>query len=251
MEKICKHFELQYHFIEAINGKNLNQKTICKVYDKTKTIQHIGRELAYSEIGCALSHISIYKKIIDEGIDKAIILEDDIFIQEEYLSILDSLNTFPNNWELILLGHHRGSNKYKKIKPSFWDQTKITPKHKLVRPVQLAFGSYGYLLNYKGAKRLLKELSTFNKPIDHYTGDEEHINMYAILPSIIKLNHSLNMKSNIEKDRKEMEYIYQGEQSIKKNLTIRLLKELLRPPKRLFTHFIILLRQLKKIRKYT
>lgn len=251
MEKLCKHFELQYHFIEAINGENLNQKTICKIYDKTKAIQYIGRELAHSEIGCALSHISIYRKIIDEGINKAIILEDDILIQEEYLSVLDSLNTFPNNWELILLGHHRDSNKYKKIRPSFWDQTKITPKHKLVRPVELTFGAYGYLLNYKGAKRLLKELSTLNKPIDHYTGDAAYINMYAVIPSIIKLNHSLNMQSNIETDRKKMEYIYQGGKSIKKNLTIRLLKELLRPPKRLFTYFSILFRQLKKIRKYT
>ncbi|MGK3144289.1 glycosyltransferase family 25 protein [Pantoea sp. C2G6] len=65
---------LQYEIFPAINGKALTKQEIA---------QHT-QALIYGfwpgETGCALSHIAIYRKRLDENIAQAFILEDDALL---------------------------------------------------------------------------------------------------------------------------------------------------------------------------
>ena len=71
MEILCKRYNLQCHFIEAVYGKDLDKETLSMVYNKEKSISEFGRELTKGEIGCALSHMNIYKHMIEQNIEKA------------------------------------------------------------------------------------------------------------------------------------------------------------------------------------
>jgi len=75
---LCKKYGLQIEFIDAVDGRNLSRANILDVYSKEEAIKNIGRELSSGEIGCALSHKKIYKKMLDENINQALILEDDV-----------------------------------------------------------------------------------------------------------------------------------------------------------------------------
>ncbi|WP_272537647.1 glycosyltransferase family 25 protein, partial [Providencia sp. PROV225] len=64
--------ELKYEFINAVNGKDLSNTELKEiVYDYPNCM------LSKGEIGCALSHLAIYKKMVNENIEQAFVLEDD------------------------------------------------------------------------------------------------------------------------------------------------------------------------------
>ena len=74
MIELSNSLGLEFHFINAIYGKDLSQDQVDNVYDEALSKKEFGRSLSRGELGCALSHISIYQKMIDEDIEIAIVL---------------------------------------------------------------------------------------------------------------------------------------------------------------------------------
>jgi glycosyl transferase, family 25 len=202
MQHLCKKNSLDCHFIDAVYGRDLSDDYIEQIYDKDKGVKEIGRELTKGELGCALSHLSIYHKMLDNNIQRAIVLEDDIYLVEDCTKVINSLDRLPNNWELILLGYYSNVQTELATPSSFRYRTSISDKYECVRLVRLAFGTHGYLINLNGAKKLSSQLTTIIKPIDYYTGTDTDINMYAIRPRIVRLHPQYKENSIIETERK-------------------------------------------------
>jgi glycosyl transferase family 25 len=77
-----KDLAMPFSVIEAVYGKSLSHEELEVSYDRHKAITLFNRELSKGEIGCALSHLSIYRKMVEEDIPHALILEDDAKIFE-------------------------------------------------------------------------------------------------------------------------------------------------------------------------
>lgn len=60
MINVLKNFPYQYEFFEAVDGRKI--ENLSEVYDERKAVCFYKKSLKLGEIGCALSHISIYKK---------------------------------------------------------------------------------------------------------------------------------------------------------------------------------------------
>lgn len=189
METLCDEYGLYTTFIEAVYGKALSNSEVSSVYDKKKALKSIGRELMLGEIGCALSHKKVYQKMIDENIEVALVLEDDVTFESLLDKALNSVELFPKAWELVLLGHHSGHENQNEIPSllSLWDRYSLNKDIQLGRLVGYGFGTYGYLINQRGARKLLNELATIYRPIDHYTADDKLINVYAMSPTVVKV----------------------------------------------------------------
>ena len=104
MTDILNKYTSDYTFFEAINGKELKDDEYkinlnwMNPYDNTHT--------TYGEVGCALSHYSLWKKMIDENIEQALILEDDVVIKNpDFISIIDNIPT--DAYDLIYLGRKK------------------------------------------------------------------------------------------------------------------------------------------------
>jgi GR25 family glycosyltransferase involved in LPS biosynthesis len=76
-----------YEFVEAVDGRNLSDQELTKLYDD-KTAKKLHKQLARSEIGCALSHIKVYEKIIKEN-KRCLILEDDVVLSDTFKNFID------------------------------------------------------------------------------------------------------------------------------------------------------------------
>jgi len=206
MERILKKYKLKYEFVPAIYGKDLDSKIVKKVYNKKKAINLLGRELSLPEIGCALSHKNIYEKIVNEKIEKAIIFEDDIFLDKKFLEIYNNtFELFPKDWECILLCYYRNAFYKKNYCISFRNRKKISKNLKIIRFTALMHSTAGYIINQRGAKKLLKTLKKekIYKPIDHYTGDDKHINLYGIYPKTVDIYPFLGFNSSIAEERRK------------------------------------------------
>jgi glycosyl transferase family 25 len=206
MTTLCNKHQLKFEFIEAVDGRKLSHRDTLEVYNKEKSVADMGRELSKAELGCALSHKSIYKRILDRSLDQALILEDDIYFDESFLKVLAEKDKFPANWELILLGHHAEYSREIDTLPSLWYQKKLFDKYKLVRPSDNGYGTYGYLITLAGAKKLYNSLHVISKPIDHLTGNSKYINLYTVNPAPIRINdylsscfHSMQGRNDLQK----------------------------------------------------
>ena len=72
-----------YEIIDAINGNELSEQELNNLSYKDKNlINPWNIKMSPSQVGCALSHIKIYKKFIKTDHNYALILEDDaVFIK--------------------------------------------------------------------------------------------------------------------------------------------------------------------------
>lgn len=74
----CGKYGLEVEFIEAVNGKALADDTLREL-----VFEPAREALTRGEIGCALSHLKVYEKLVQDGFDKALILEDDVIMASD------------------------------------------------------------------------------------------------------------------------------------------------------------------------
>ncbi|WP_416776576.1 glycosyltransferase family 25 protein [Xenorhabdus budapestensis] len=78
---------LSAEFITAVYGKELTNEQLlnsCPDFDDLA--------LTLGEVGCSMSHINVYKRMIDSSIPVALVLEDDVLFNESLITILSSLD---------------------------------------------------------------------------------------------------------------------------------------------------------------
>jgi glycosyl transferase family 25 len=202
MQQLCKQHGLDCQFIDAVYGKEVVEKKLAKVYNRKRTLEEMGRELTAGEIGCTLSHKYIYQKMIDEHIEKAIIFEDDIIFDQSIHEVLSSIDNFPDDWEVTLLIYYRILPSLNRYCISLRNRIPVSKHFKIVRFIDLMHSTAGYAINLSGATKLLSSLDEgMYKPIDHYTGDEQHINLYGLHPKPVNIDPLQGLNSSIAEER--------------------------------------------------
>lgn len=71
---------LDFTFFNAIDGRRALPPEYESWVDRDKTFTNLNREMSDGEYACAISHMSVYLKIISGNHDGAIILEDDAIL---------------------------------------------------------------------------------------------------------------------------------------------------------------------------
>lgn len=162
--------------VSGINGNKINiddyeKKNIIKKvwnYGKWKNNDDEYIKMSNGEIGCCLSHLKVWNKIVKNNIKKTLILEDDPIIIGKNLNrrLKLIMKYVPNNWDIILIAFwlHKG-DEGKKI-------------NKYIHKVKDFALTPCYLISLKGAKKLIK-LLPFDKPVDSWISSKSNkINIY-------------------------------------------------------------------------
>jgi glycosyl transferase family 25 len=187
--------DLGVHFqiIDAVDGSEfsdkeiLNNQVIGLWKDRSRT-----RYMRRGEIGCVLSHLKIYQKMIDEDIKVACILEDDIECSKEFKDFLICGNLNIVDWDLLYLGHHSQYSK-KEACSIERKKTKIG-NYRTGKPIELPGGSYGYIIKKEAARIILKHAYPIRMSLDHYIGNSPAlgIRIYLLSPPCVDHNHLYN-----------------------------------------------------------
>ncbi|AHF76688.1 Lacto-N-neotetraose biosynthesis glycosyltransferase [Sodalis praecaptivus] len=174
IEYQCQHYSLDYEFIEAINGHLLSGEDIMQ---HTRRINYATRP---GEIGCALSHIHIYRLICERGLKQALILEDDAKLTPEAISLLPQLALcdIPSKPLLTLL---TASCQYLKKPIQALDKT-----HCLHRVVDAAM-THGYIINRTAARNMAAGLYPVWMVADKFSifQDYAFCQVRAVVPPVI------------------------------------------------------------------
>lgn len=188
----CLKHQLTPIVTKAVDGKKLTSDfLVAEVY------QYPECGLTPGEIGCALSHLAIYKKIRDENIKIAFVLEDDAVLDAKINVILDQIEqlddaTKPN---IYLFSY---TNDYR-AKSLFEDKIANFSIHSFYN----ASCAHAYAINSLAAKNLCASLLPIKYEADRWSIFRHYfnINTYCVLPSIATVNDINKTHSNIEQER--------------------------------------------------
>jgi glycosyl transferase family 25 len=173
---------IPYSIASAVHGASLSEQELAYVYDRDKAITLFNRELSRGEIGCALSHVGVYRKMVDENIPYALILEDDAKSLDSGLAaILDKLSLAYSADEpvVVLLSHVQRYDANKK--------TELDSAH-YVYEAYRGVGAHGYFITKAAAKALADNLFPAYVVADKWEYfQEKFITVNALVPYVIGL----------------------------------------------------------------
>src|ERR1022692_4104238 len=95
-----KKINLEFEFIDAVNGHSLKLESDPLV-NYEMVLKH-PKWLTPGAIGCGLSHVKCYQKVIDEKLDFALIFEDDISFNFDIIDIVKKCKEITSDDEVTL-----------------------------------------------------------------------------------------------------------------------------------------------------
>jgi len=139
---------IDFEFIDAVDGRN-GLDALYEMHIDRQATTLDGRPLSDAEFACALSHISVYKRIVTDYIDHAIVLEDDAFPTAPLLEFLSGKHY--RDADLTLLWYRRTFVRRQRRKKLFKNYVSYLCAPKIPQRTAMA-----YVISYYGAKHLLK-----------------------------------------------------------------------------------------------
>jgi len=186
----AKKYNFEFERFPAIEGSKINREQRKYVHPVCKYIL-----CTNGMIGCGLSHLLVLKKIIDEKIPVALVLEDDFIWREDTIEKLNKIKNFDKGIvKLNCIGPFCSTSKP-------FDEPQI---------VDFPLGNVAYLIRFEQAKQLYEKIEKLiyhidfqysvtlkinNIPIYYYPcmdvdgldetstiGDKNHTFLYNLLP---------------------------------------------------------------------
>ena len=195
ISKRLDELEVPFERIPAVYGAELSQEELETNYDPELNVKQYRRELPCGEIGCYISHIKVWKTIVERKIPCALILEDDITIDASLGQLIKAISKSSSSFDVVKLYSKNNT-------PKLLDSAPVSEKHRLCRFKKIPIGNQGQLVTFAGATNLINTYEKFGRPVDE---DIQHwweadINVLGFLPSIVSPIKSA--KSDIDEQGK-------------------------------------------------
>ncbi len=169
LQKKLKHFNNPERFVATKGREDDYKKYVSELWDWGE-FKRSGSEfikLSDGEVGCIMSHLRIWKKIVFEDIDCCLVVEDDAskIIPGFELILSDLIYKLPDDWDVLLIGFCL-----------FRDKGEMIGEFTKIREFVL---THCYLINKKGASKFLQNIPV-NAPIDTWMSNmSDKVNIYS------------------------------------------------------------------------
>ncbi len=159
MEDQLNKLKLPFEFFEAVQGSSLTEDEILSYYDK-KYYANRPHYFTQGAAGCTLSHYFLYKKIVEEKIDCALILEDDMQLNKDLPAMLEKFSGEIRSDEIIMLFYQ----SYYPINLSGPTNVPLSRKYSLYQVADANWlrSTGGYMISYQAAKSMTEKLLPFS-----------------------------------------------------------------------------------------
>lgn len=173
--------------IDAINGKKLDIKQL----KNAGYLKYDNRPLRSGEVGCFMSHLDCWVKILESGHPYGLIIEDDAVLTPEFVSRFNEIfdSSLKYNWDIFCLGRRCIKTTY-----GLDCDKNISLNNDLCIYEIPGYGTYGYIINARSIEKIMSYVFPINVPIDVLLIDlhrDKKINIISTKNNIIKQrNHT-------------------------------------------------------------
>lgn len=216
IEQNLQQLGLEYEIVPAVHGKRLTpeEQALVKTEDSVILELAAGKKVKFmdklypGEIGCALSHLRVYQKIIDSDDKCACILEDDSILSSHFVDAINSLDKITAPWDIVNFTDHTGMKNWKWAHKYHFGSDPESFKKQYFQRVGLfhpvldaifnarRFLSMAacYVINNEACKYLIEIGYPVRLPTDMLTGyfAYNHLRLFKVFPD---LNYYVNYKS--------------------------------------------------------
>ncbi|KAK3530658.1 hypothetical protein QTP86_030920 [Hemibagrus guttatus] len=146
--------EIACKITNAVDGKALNESQIralgIRMLPSYSDPYH-GRPITKGELGCFLSHYNIWNEIVERGLQRSLVIEDDLrfepFFKRKLQKLMQDVEAEALDWDLIYIGRKRMQVDHPE-KP-------VPNIHNLVE-ADYSYWTLGYMISLQGANKLLR-----------------------------------------------------------------------------------------------
>jgi GR25 family glycosyltransferase involved in LPS biosynthesis len=157
-------------------------------------------QMTRQEVAVALSHVAVWRRVAEQDVERALVLEDDVFLARGFAGRLDRVARAvgSDDFDVLYLSYKQA--------PGHPPRDRTRRAHRVFRPAPGLWQLSGYVLTPLGARRLLDQLPVVG-PVDlwinHHFGELEVLattpqlirqrsgqassNLYSVLPVLAQL----------------------------------------------------------------
>ena len=175
MQKQLQDARLEYEIWEAIDGKTLSPADYQIPLNDEYWRKRRGWKLTPGEIGCFLSHWTLWREVANRGISVALILEDDAVLPRD-MNFLPEVLQAKTDWEFMRL--HLFKSRPYSVAESLPSGRKIVVFRKRIG------GTVAYLVRLETAHKLLRICDEMRMPVDWMFGEwwRNGLKEYGVIP---------------------------------------------------------------------
>lgn len=199
IDNLFSQHEIGFEYFDAINKSQVAD--ILKKYNLTIN----NERLSLGEVGCYLSHYSLWHQVVEQNMPYIMIFEDDIYLSRYAGDFIKKLDWLPEEFDVIKL-----ETMYEKVMMN--RGVRLTYPYRLCHMKSSHMGTAGYIISYKGAKKLLAiiEETGIDCPVDHVVFDklieQNGSAVYQVSPAlciqdIVYKADSIRFESQLENER--------------------------------------------------
>lgn len=199
VKKECDKFNIKFERFPGINPNTLSED------EKNKYITIFCQKYCTNGmIGCGLSHFKIYEDVINNNYNNVLILEDDIYFEEDFHYILNNaLGELPNDYDILYIGSFGLSNQdtynnYNYLFKILSNKKTDTNIFKNICKPEFPLGTHAMIISNKGCKKLLQTINKINYHIDFQISfNNKDLNIYTTNKNIVYQHWEDSNNSNM------------------------------------------------------
>lgn len=176
-----------------------------RLYSATLNRQQFHKPLVNGEKGCYASHLAVWRWLLDSTHDCVVVLEDDVRLRDDFGDVCEAIAALPaERWDMVKLIGRAGLGRREKL-------VRLEPLcqgHELQHYRRLPSLTAGYVLNRRGAAKLLASRIPFGRPIDvdlRHWWESQNLQVLGIDPAVLELDDT-SLESSIGPKAKEADW---------------------------------------------
>lgn len=180
--------DLRVTFIEAVDGRHLD---LDDLYNRGIIEDDpMDKPLRRGQIGCYLSHLKCWDKILETGKEYGLVLEDDAYFKRNFRKKFnDVFNELKyHDWDIINLGRRCDPYWFNGADCTDGDFIYSMGGVHAFYPRILGYGAHAYVIKRSTIEKLLKITYPIMRPIDVVIPDEyekKNINVISFLKELV------------------------------------------------------------------
>jgi GR25 family glycosyltransferase involved in LPS biosynthesis len=100
--------DIPFQMVQATDVSEWDPRQLADVYDESRAMRRLGRPMGRAEIGCALSHCGIYRRMLEQRIPLALVLEEDAVPGHGFKAFWQASASIPEDIDLVSLYSEEG-----------------------------------------------------------------------------------------------------------------------------------------------
>ena len=179
VQAVYSELGLQPVLVDAVDGRALSTAQLAE-YSDLRAAYAFGRSLRKAEIAIALSHLAIWRRMVDEQLAEVLVVEDDVRPDAGLLRVLEARERLPADADVVTM-----HSLFSWATPRPVDGPALVDGYRVCTYERTPMGAQAYLLRRRGACRLVDVARPIRLPADEllFRARPAGLRVYGVEPS--------------------------------------------------------------------